>query len=275
MPRARRPITPIFATAPYEADEQGDLRAVLPTRCPFADAAESACRVGVHHRRERKTGPRYPLDVVRCATHPVHAFTLYPPGHFPYGRTSVARCSVAGPLLLDGETREPTWDDTVFEGAQKAASGHRWPADGATVTPAVRRTQGRHLELAGLLLGVHPELLDVERERIATRLRVATMTLRTAAALWSTCWTQRGAAIAMVLGALLMDGSLLDRLASAGYVAGLWAQPRRWEPPRRWVLARSDGPECSASVPSQERSPPPTKSPGAPLTDGDPHSASP
>lgn len=265
MPRARRPSTPVFATAPYEPDEWGQLRAVLPTRCPFAAPGEGGCRLVVDHRRERVTGPCFPLDVVRCATHPVHAFTLYPAGHFPYGRTALARCSASGPPLLDAETRAPAWDDTVFQAARQAAAGVRWPPHSARVTPAVRRTQGRHLDLAGLVLGVHPDLDDGERERIATRLRVPTMTLRTAAALWSTSWTRRGAAIVLALAAVPVDASLLDRLLSAGYEARLWARPRRWEPPRRWVLARrSTTPERSTSVSPPSRAPPPTNSHGAP-----------
>lgn len=275
MPRARRASTPIFATAPYEADEQGQLRAILPTRCPFASPDEDGCQLGVHHRRGRKTGPCFPLDVVRCATHPVHSFTLYPAGHFPYGRTALATCSVTGPLLLDAETNEPVWDDTVLEAAQQADSGIRWPPHSATVAPAVRRTQGRHLDLAGLLLGVHPDLDDGERERIATRLRVPTMTVRSAASLWSASWSLRGAAIALVLAALAVDGSLLDRLLSAGYVAGLWARPRRWEPPRRWVVARSVEPERRGPAPSSSRDPPPTSSRGAAMSGPDPPSPPP
>lgn len=265
MPRARRRSTPIFATAPYEPDGQEQLRAVLPTRCPFTSPGEEGCRLGVHHRRERKTGPCFPLDVVHCATHPVHSFTLYPAGHFPYGRKALVRSSVAGPLMLDAETREPVWDGTVLEAAQQAASGVRWvPHSAHTVVPAVRRTQGRRLELAGLLLGVHPDLDDVERERIATRLRVPTMTLRSATSMWSSIWTSRGAAIVVVLAAVPVDSSLLDRLLSAGYVAGLWAQPRRWDPPRRWVVARSADPERDPPASSPSRGPPPTNSHGAP-----------
>ena len=252
--------------APYESDECGRLRAVLPARCPFASPGEASCRLAVHHRRQRTTGPCFPLDVVRCKSHPVHCFTLYPPGHFPYGRQALARCSVAGPLLLvDATTRQPQWDGTVLHAALRAASGERWPPHGATsLTPAVRRTQGRHLDLAARLLGVHPSLDDGQRERIATRLRVPTMTLRSAACRWVRSWTQRGAAIVLVLAALLVDGSLLDRLASAGYAAGLWALPRRWEPPRRWVVARrSADPEHPPQTQANSRAPPSTSSHGA------------
>lgn len=213
--------------------------------------------------------------MVRCKTHPVHSFTLYPAGHFPYGRVAVARCSVAGPVLLDAETQEPVWDDTVFEAAERAASGVCWPAHSTAVEPATRRTQGRRLELAGLLLGVHPELDDGERERIATRLGVSTMTLRSAAAQWAESWTQRGAAVTQVLAMVWMGGSLLDRLLSAGYAAGLWTQPRRWAPPRQWVVARSDEPERRPEGLAGGGPPPSTNSRGVPGSGPDPPSPPP
>jgi hypothetical protein len=208
--------------------------------------------------------------VVRCATHPSASFTLYPPGHYPYGRKALLRCSVAGPPLRDPESVQLPWDDTVLEAAKQAAS-ERWPAH-STDGPGTRRTQGRHLELAGRLLGAHPELDDDVRERIATRLLVPTMTLLSAASLWSTSWTQRAAAVALVLAAVPVDGSLPDRLLSAGYVAQLWPRPRRWQPPNRWVLARSSEPERQAQSRTNSRSPPSSSSLGAPARPGDPPS---
>jgi len=177
----------------------------------------------------------------------VHCFTLYPPGQFPYGRQPVVTASASGPPLLEPETRRPSWDGTVFQATTEAAADKRWPEGSTTESPAVRRTQGRHLDLAGLLLGVHPQLDDGERERIATRLGVPTMTLRSAASKWSMSWTTRATAVALVLASVPVDDSLLDRLLSAGYAAGLWARPRRWAPPRSWELARSATPEHPAT----------------------------
>ena len=264
MPWARRPSTPVFATVPYEPDERGFLRAVVPSRCPFAAPGEPGCHVAVRHRRDRKTGPCFPIAVVQCSAHPLHSFTLYPPGHFPYGRRPLVSSSVSGPLLLDPATKQPTWAGTVLQAAADAAEAVRWAPHSVTEAPAVRRTQGRHLDLAGLLLGVHPELDDGDRERIATRLRVPTMVVRAAASMWPVSWTTRGAANVLVLAAVSVDGSLLDRLVSAGYAAGLWARPRRWAPPRSWVLARSGTPEPAAPSDSRCRAPPATTSRGAP-----------
>ncbi|MFH1609828.1 MAG: hypothetical protein ABID40_04280, partial [Candidatus Bipolaricaulota bacterium] len=70
-------------------DGEGRLRAVLPSRCIFADGAE-ACSVRVDHHRPRKTGPRFAVAVVGCSVHPHGRYTLYPPGLIPYGREPVA-----------------------------------------------------------------------------------------------------------------------------------------------------------------------------------------
>jgi len=120
------------------------------------------------------------------------------------------------------------------------------------------------LDLAGKLLGVHPEFDARTRERIATRLWVPTMTLRDAAHRWATSWMARGAAILAVLLALPVDTSLLDRILAAGAVTDLWPPPQRWDPVRRtWVRSRSrcrDRPVASAAP---SRAPPPTNSPAA------------
>jgi hypothetical protein len=183
---------------------------------------------------------------------------------------AVARCSTVGPVLLDPRTRKPSWAGTLFEAARQAAEGTRWPQQEATPAPATRRTQGRHVDRAGLLLGVHPDLDDDERERIAARLRVPTLTVRQAAATGSCSWTARGAAILCVLAAVPVDASLLDRLLSAGYAARLWAWPRRRDLLGRLVAARldpfadrSDEAEHPPPPEAVGRSPPSTKSRGA------------
>ena len=49
-----------FATTNYEADEDGTLHAVLPSRCVYA-RGEQTCAMFVDHYRKRKTGPCYPV----------------------------------------------------------------------------------------------------------------------------------------------------------------------------------------------------------------------
>ncbi|MFC1525896.1 hypothetical protein ACFL6X_03680, partial [Candidatus Latescibacterota bacterium] len=202
---------PVFAIAPYEPDEAGVLRPVLPERCVFATATET-CSPFVDHYRPRKTGPGFSLAVVGCTCHPHGRYTLYPPGHVPYGRQAVVPCSPSGPLRQDPDTGQPEWRTTLFGAAVDAAEGQRWPAHSPADDERRRRTQGGRLKRAGTLLGVHPELDSRTRERVATRLQVPTMTLHDAAGRWATSWQARGDAIRTVLQALPVNGSLLDRL---------------------------------------------------------------
>jgi hypothetical protein len=252
---------PVFAIAPYEPDETGVLRPVLPERCVFATAAET-CSLCIDHYRPRKTGPGFPLAVVGCTCHPHGRYTLYPPGHIPYGRQQVVPCSPSGPLLRDPATGQPEWPATVFGAAIDAAEGQRWSAHSPADDARRRRTQGCRLELAGTLLGVHPDLEARPREWIATRLRVPTMTLRSAAGRWATRWPARGTAVLAVLHALPLDQSLLDRLLAAGAITGLWPSPQRWDPLRRtWVRPPSGGPAHPVASASASRAPPPTNLP--------------
>ena len=262
--RARLP----FATTTYKADKQGVLRPELPSRCVFATGAQT-CSIIVDHYRSRKTGPCFPLAVVGCSAHPQRRYTLYPPGHFPYGRQPVAPYSPSGELLRDPATGQPPWEATFFAAALDAAKGAGWPAESLWNDPRHRRTQGCRLQLSGRLLGVLPKLDDGVRERIATRLAVPTMRLFTGARTWANGWKMRGAAILYVLSAIPIQTSLLDRMLAAGEVSGLWARrnPQRWDADRgTWVMAQPP-PSERAEHPSADtprgRSPPPTNMHGA------------
>lgn len=261
---------PVFATTAYEADSSGELRAVLPARCVYASAREprDTCSLYVDHLRVRKTGPRYPVAVVGCTKHPVGRHTLYPPGHVPYGREAVVSCSPSGALLRAGESEDRGWETTLFTAAVDAAGGERWPPDSPAGDSRRRRTQGRRLELAGRLMGVHPDLDEGVRERVASRLGVGAMTLASGARSWTRSWTQRGAAVLTVLVALALDGALLDRLLAAGVLVGVWTGVGRWDPARRsWVVPRvvprSSPTEQPTVVCPRGRSPPPTTLHGA------------
>lgn len=254
-----------FATTTYEADHDGVLRAQLPSRCVFAPGAQT-CSIFVDHYRPRKTGPGYAVAVIGCVVHPYGRYTLYPPGHFPYGRRPVAPYRPSGQLVLDAETGRPPWEATLFSAALDAAKGEGWPAEGRWFQqpdPRRRQTQARSLQLAGRLVGVHPQLDDTVREQIATRLAVPTMTLIGGARSWASSWKLRGAAILAVLVALPNEISLLDRMLAAGALSGLWGQPLRWDAGRmRWVEKRWPGSKRSeqrGEACSRSRGPPPTK----------------
>ena len=253
-----------FATTSYKADTDSVLRPVLPSRCVFAAGAET-CSIFVDHYRLRKTGPRFPLAVVGCSRHPHGRYTLYPPGHYPYGYEQLAPYSPSGQLLVDSTTRQPVWQTTLFAAAVDAAKAERWPSESRWFQPhdpRRRRTQDRRLQLAGRLMGVHPALDDGARERIATRLGVATLTLLSGAGSWTRNCKTRGTAIMAVLLALPLRASLLDRMPAAGAESGLWAHPWRWDAARAtWIRSASSDSrqaEHPGATTGEGRSPPPT-----------------
>lgn len=238
MPHFLPVDTRVFATVQYDIAENQLPRVVLPTRCVFVTPSENDCRVHVDHYRDRKTGPCFPIAVLCCVNHPIRRFTAYPPGHFPFGRSPLLAVSLSGPMLRDGDSGKPSLECTQLQAATDAAIGCRWPDECVEHEPATRRTQGHRLEFAGLLFGVDPELADQIREEAAARLHVPTMVLREASARWLRCWTSRGLAVTAVVAAMIIDGTLLDRLLSAGYASGLWPRPARWCPQRRvWLRA--------------------------------------
>lgn len=214
----------------------------MPSACLRASPTER-CRLADDHHRERKTGPCFALAVVRCRTHD-HRFTLYPPGHVPYGRVAVAPVSADGEVVVkaadSGEraatdrAAQPGWDATVFAAADDAAAGRAWPRDGVAAGPwdgRRWRTQQRYLQTAGRLLGItaHSSRQQAHHARI---LDVPALELRTAQRLWSTAggYRGRGAAIVAVLAAMPARRSLGDQLYDSGTIAGLWGRPSRWDP---------------------------------------------
>ena len=117
-----------FATTNYEADEDGTLHAVLPSRCVYA-TGEQTCAMFVDHYRKRKTGPCYAVAVVGCRVHGKRRYTLYAAGHYPYGRVAVVPYSAGGELLWGADRGGPPWQATLFGAAQDAARGQMWPSE--------------------------------------------------------------------------------------------------------------------------------------------------
>ena len=240
------------------------------SRCVYA-TGEQTCAMFVDHYRKRKTGPCYPVAVVGCRVHGKRRYTLYPAGHYPYGRGSAD--SAGGELLWEADRGGPAWQATLFGAAQDAAQGQLWRSEQnwwQRWDARRRRTQGRRLEMAGRLTGVSGGLKEREREQIATRLGVATMTVLSGAHRWGRSWQSRGAAIVAVLGALACSATLGDRMGAAGAVSDLWGPPRprlvaRWEQAgKSWLVAASGGSEAreqGAAGSHRGRAPPATKAP--------------
>lgn len=210
-----------FVQAAYAADAQGVMRAVIPTRCPLGGDG-SACQVTGHDHRERKSGPEHALAVCRCRGHGA-SFTIYPPGHVPYGRVAV--------VAVDSEGRVIQGDalgQTIF-GAARDASVQRVESEAPGGERVSRRTVARRLSLCASLLGICAGMTDGVRGRIGEALRVAHLTLREGAARYASSSSLRGRALAVL--------DVLERLRAwrggagvlvAGQAAGVWGRASRW-----------------------------------------------
>lgn len=212
----------------------------MPARCLQARDSDEDCDVVFHCHRERMTGPEFPLAVARCLVHG-HSFTIYPPGHVPYGRKAAAPATLDGEVLRHGsgerEAGRPAWDGTIFAAATDAAESRLWDRDSGRSWQL--RTQGRWLVLGATMLGL-TAAEDRVREQIAERLGVAAMDLIAEARAYRTATGPRARALAITrtLERLPIRRCLCDDLLVCGAIAGLWGRPSRWDPggPRGGVL---------------------------------------
>ena len=99
----------------------------IPTRCIHWEDDIDACDVKGNGWRPRKTGPCHPLRRVKC--HHGAGYTLYPPGHYPRGRSLVAPVSPDGELvrvgIADAEVDKEmvgklAWSRTIYAAALDA-----------------------------------------------------------------------------------------------------------------------------------------------------------
>lgn len=246
----------------------------MPDRC-IAGASEkdARCVVRIHHWRERKVGPGYPLVVAKCTTHGT-AFTLYPPGFVPYGRVAVApvdaegewvsRCERGdgasqdeqggGGRMANGDEHEPqqrtglpwAWELTLLSAAQNASEGQLWSREGnESGTLGSSRTQGRRIGVAARLLGLFGHGQDCP---LVGPLGISPLTHSDAKAAYQQAdgIQARGRAVMMSLAELAPAGcDLLERVLWAGSAAGLWGNAWCWDAGRhrlREVMARARSP---------------------------------
>jgi hypothetical protein len=238
---ARRP----FIVTPYCLDGHGVRVPEMPLKCVGAtaglDGDGGGCRVRIHHWRQRKTGPGFPVVVAECRPH-LLVFTLYPPGHVPYGRVAIApvdpegrvlhesagddALEAAGSVEDDGDCAPLAWGSTLFRAAQDAAQGVAWPrvSSGAEGW----RTQGRWIALGATILGLTSPAAEGS---IATGLLgVSALTQRGATAAYAAAsgYRSRGQAVTRPLVDLEQAGVfVLDWLLGAGFVTTRWGAPRR------------------------------------------------
>lgn len=222
-----------FVVTRYRAQADGQLVPEMPGWC--VEGKRGACRLRIDHFRERKTGPCFALAVLVCAVHRL-GFTLYPPGHVPYGRVAVAPLGVGGELVREpaqaGCSAPVAWGLTIFRAAVEAAEGAAWPRTNVPGEPRRWwRTQGRHLHLGARLVAVAGSVRQRQREQVAQILGVALLGLVGAADVFATGgYRERGRAIVQVLEEVERTERVGDRLLTAGGAMGLWGAPSRWDP---------------------------------------------
>ena len=202
----------------------------MPNEGICAGQDSRAYRLCFDHCRQRTTGPCFPLTVIRCQTHR-RGFTLYPPGHVPYGRRAVAPVAPDGsPLAKQARQNAERFRGTLFDGALDAADGRAWHREHAGPTDCWWNSQLRGLEVATRLVGVAAENDDGAREQLAELLDVDTLLLREQAQQLrhGAGYRKRGQAVRAVLDALPRSALLPDRLLECGYQIGQWGAPYRW-----------------------------------------------
>lgn len=221
---------------PYHPDEAGEMVAAMPSEGPCRAHGDRACRLVIDHRRERKTGPQHPLTVVYCATHR-RAFTLYPPGHVPYGRESVLSVGPDGGQVLEDESdaRAPVerhFAGTVFQAALDAAAGRAWDHECLGGTDRWWTTQTRRLAELVRWVGLGEDLEQDKRLQIAEALEVELLLLLDGIRriTESPGYRSRGESVGAVLEAVVRGPCVLDRLLLAGHLAGRWGVPLSWDP---------------------------------------------
>ena len=198
--------------------------------------------------------------VPRCRVHG-RAFTVYPPGHTPYGRLPLLKIALDGteiasevpepiPAATDGPaaplTQSP--DATRLGDVRRASLGQAGArfADGGS--DFWWGTQSRHIAFSLALLGVLPELDSDARFAHSKALEVPLQLLKDGAycIACAPSYRSRGqAAIAVFdamnepnLGHCALDR--LRRLLAAGHLAGKWGPPYWWDRStrqlRRWAF---------------------------------------
>jgi hypothetical protein len=195
---------------------------------PCGEGAALECDVVRQSWRPRKTGPCFPLLVMRCREHG-RSFSVYPPGHVPYGRRALARVAFDGAAIVDAAGGAKPADGTLFEAAADAAAGVAWGReDDGTGSWSY---QLRQMKRSAQLLGLTSPAPLADAAAVAELLAVDTLLVMEQRAVLAVGpgYVGRGAAVMKVFMALQKGPSLVDRLAEAGYQAGLWGQPYRWD----------------------------------------------
>ncbi len=221
----------LYVISEYHVDDKGKLRPELPDYGPCHIRNGCSCKISAQFFRSRETGPCFPLLIVKCETHN-KAFTIYPPGHFPYGRQLLAPVAPNGDSITKKNGLE-RFEGTLFDAAMDSARGHYWPFESMenSLTPR-RTTQSRHLSRTALMLGVQPGLHERLREEIKRILALPGQLYYDSTAIVNEHpdAQHQGKAICKLLNELEDSPSIFDRLAEVGANVCLWPPPKRWDP---------------------------------------------
>jgi hypothetical protein len=224
----------VYVVSAYYANSYGKLVPELPDFGPCHNWDQRPCNLGIDHYRDRKTGPCFPILVIRCSTHK-KGFTIYPQGYVPYGRQQLAPVAPDGHLIIE-KSGAQLFRGTYFDAALDASVGHFWPCESTTGSLSARYcTQKRHLSRALLLLGIQPGLHWRLREETAQILAVSGQLLHDSVTRIQAhpSYQNQGQAICHVLNALEPSTSLFERLAEVGAGVCLWPALELWDPQRK------------------------------------------
>ena len=186
----------------------------MPDVGPCSLQGSPSCSIALHHIRQRLTGPCFPLSVVRCQTHGV-TFTLYPPGHVPYGRKAIG--SAVPTVAMTGAD---AFVGTIFEASLNASRGSPWPRVSPGGSDQWWGTQRQYLQVAMHLCGVAPEMSTTLREILASALQVEMLLLLDASAAIRVRpgYQSRGQAVRTVLEQLPSGPCAVERLCVSGHL---------------------------------------------------------
>ena len=172
-----------------------------------------------HSFRNRKTGPEIALRILCCKVHGRH-FTVYPTGHVPHGRQSIAPVDLRGDPIEHLQPGDEDWDEDVDSTVD--------------MPPGCERTHRRRIERDALLLGLAPGLPRRVVEEIRGHLGVdgldhheASNRFQRVASLQS-----RRSAIFDIQQKVATGRSRVLRLLAAGFLSEIWGHPLCWNPAR-------------------------------------------
>ena len=225
----QRPGKAPFLCAPYYvAGEDGRYEpSQYIDQCPLAEGGQ-LCQLEKHSFRYRKTGPEIPLRILHCKVHGLY-FTVYPVGHVPYGRCSVAAVDLRGAPIEQSEPEpEASCRDVLFEAVLDAATGRSWKSEPETHHYP---TQRRRIERCAQLLGMDPTLRESVAEGIRDHLGIPGLDQHWVYVQFQRARSmrERASAILDVQQRVISESSCVLRLLAAGSLSNLWGHPYLWD----------------------------------------------